>query len=230
VIERRRRPWHLYVLALLAVGVAALAIEQIGPPSGSARVSKQIVTAQNGVVQSTVSGSGNVEAGTDLDVNFQTSGTLSHVYVKVGQHVTKGQLLAKLDPTSARLSLDQAEKNLASAKDQLTAAETGSSSSSSSSSSGSSTTGASLTDSSPSSEFVTYTSRKPGKKKRTPTTTTTPTSTTPTTTTPTTTTPTTTSTQTTYLSCHDHAVDELDAGDDAGHYLYHRNYRQRVGQ
>ena len=42
-------------------------------------------------------GTGNVEAGADIDVNFQTSGTLSQVYVKAGQHVNKGQLLATLD-------------------------------------------------------------------------------------------------------------------------------------
>jgi dihydrofolate reductase len=38
--------------------------------------------------------SGNVAAGTDVTVNFNTSGTLQDVYVKVGQHVNGGQLLA----------------------------------------------------------------------------------------------------------------------------------------
>jgi macrolide-specific efflux system membrane fusion protein len=90
VIERRQLPWHLYGLALVAVGVAAVAIAQIGPPSSSARTSRQVVTAARGVVQSTVSGSGNVAAGTDVNANFQTSGTLSHVYVTVGQHVIDG--------------------------------------------------------------------------------------------------------------------------------------------
>ena len=145
--RRRQRPWPLYGLALVAVAVTALAITQIGPPSSSARTSRQVVTAARGVIQSTVSGSGNIGAGTDLNVNFQTSGTLAHVYVSVGQHITKGELIATLDPTSAQLNLYQAEKTLVSAEDQLTAAENGSSSSSSSSSSGgssSSATGTSL--------------------------------------------------------------------------------------
>jgi multidrug efflux pump subunit AcrA (membrane-fusion protein) len=81
------RPWHLYMLGTVAITLIVIAITEIGPPSSSARTSTEIVTAQKGVVQSTVSGSGNVEAGTDLDLNFQTSGTLSKVYVKVGQLV-----------------------------------------------------------------------------------------------------------------------------------------------
>jgi multidrug efflux pump subunit AcrA (membrane-fusion protein) len=119
----RSRPWYLYALGVLAVTLVALAVTEIGPPASSARTSTQIVSAAKGVVQSTVSGTGNVEAGADLDVNFQTSGTLSHVYVTAGQHVNKGQLLATLDSGSAQLALDQAEQTLTAAQDQLASAE-----------------------------------------------------------------------------------------------------------
>jgi macrolide-specific efflux system membrane fusion protein len=140
----RSRPWYLYLLGVVAATVVALAVTEIGPPASSARTSTQIVTAEKGVVQSTVSGTGNVEAGTDLDVNFQASGTLSHVYVKVGQHVDKGQLLATLDQSAATLSLDQADENLTAAEDQLTSAQDSSTTTttSSSSASGTSTTSA----------------------------------------------------------------------------------------
>jgi multidrug efflux pump subunit AcrA (membrane-fusion protein) len=70
-------------------------------------------------VQSTVTGTGNVAAGTDDTVNFQTSGTLQDVYVTTGQHVNAGQLIADLDPTSAQLSLDQANESLTAAEDNL---------------------------------------------------------------------------------------------------------------
>ena len=75
------------------------------------------------MVQSTVTGSGNIAAGTDESVNFNTSGTLQDVYVHVGQHVKAGQLLADLDPTSAQLSLNQAEESLTAAQDNLNCAE-----------------------------------------------------------------------------------------------------------
>ena len=119
----RTRPWHIYGLGVIALTLVVLAIAEIGPPTSSARTATQIVTADTGIVQSTATGSGNVEAGIDDDVNFQTSGILSHVYVKVGQHVNKGQLLATLSPSSAQLALDEAEQNLTAAQDQLSSAE-----------------------------------------------------------------------------------------------------------
>ena len=86
-----------------------LAVTEIGPPTSSARTSREVVTAGQGVVQSTVTGSGNVAAGTDVDVNFNTSGTLQDVYVHVGQHVNGGQLLADSirPPRSCRSSQAQ---------------------------------------------------------------------------------------------------------------------------
>ena len=160
----------MYVLAIVAVAVVIVAILEIGPPTSSARTSKEVVTAEDGVVQSTVTGTGNVEAGTDVDVNFKTSGTLQHVYVSEGQHVIKGQLLATLDPTSAQLGVDQAEEQLTAAEDQLTAVENGTSSGSGSGGSGTtggSSTTASLNDVSSSPEFVSFT--PPSGKEHHPT-------------------------------------------------------------
>ena len=82
----------MYALGVVAIVVAVLAVSEIGPPTSSARTSKEIVTAEQGVVQSTVTGSGNIAAGTDVTVNFNTSGTLQDVYVTEGQHVNGGQL------------------------------------------------------------------------------------------------------------------------------------------
>jgi len=110
----------------VAVAIVVLAAAQIGLPASSARTSTETVTAQKGVVQSTVTGTGNVEPGSEFDVNFQASGTISKVYVSQGQHVTKGQLLATLDSTSARMALDQAEQTLTAAEDQLSTAESAS--------------------------------------------------------------------------------------------------------
>jgi multidrug efflux pump subunit AcrA (membrane-fusion protein) len=120
---RLRSSWYLLLLGLVATGVVLASVLELGPPTSSARTSREVVTAAKGIVQSTVTGSGNVEPGTDADANFQTSGTLQHLYAKTGDHVVKGQLLATLDPTAAQNTLDQAEANLTSAQDQLTNAE-----------------------------------------------------------------------------------------------------------
>src|ERR1700761_9412192 len=123
--DKPARPWHLLLLAAVVIALAALAATQIGPPGTSARTAREIVTAEQGVIQSTVTGTGNVEAGTDVDVNFQTSGTLSQVFVSQGQHVNEGQLLATLDSESAQLSVSQAQEALTAAQDQLTEIENG---------------------------------------------------------------------------------------------------------
>jgi multidrug efflux pump subunit AcrA (membrane-fusion protein) len=168
---RLKEKWHLYLLALAAAALAVLAVLEIGPPSSSARTAREVITADDGVIQSTVSGTGNVEAGTDEDVNFRTSGTLETVFVSTGQHVKAGQLLAQLNPASAQLSLDQAEESLTSAEDQLTATENGTASGSGSggggSSGGGSSTGASYTGAQGSTEFVsetTTTNRTPPRR------------------------------------------------------------------
>jgi multidrug efflux pump subunit AcrA (membrane-fusion protein) len=120
-----RRSLHLYLLAAGAIALAILSATAIGSPASSSRTSQETVTAEPGVVQTTVQGTGNVEAGTDVIANFQTSGTLAAVYVHVGQHVIGGQLLAELDPTTEQLAVDQAQENLTAAEDQLTALENG---------------------------------------------------------------------------------------------------------
>jgi membrane fusion protein, macrolide-specific efflux system len=140
--HRQGRSWRhsifLGALAVVAAGIGVLAISQLGVPSSSARTTTEVVSAEDGVVQKTVSGTGNVAAGTDDEVNFATSGTLKRVYVHEGEHVTKGQILATLDPTSAQLTMAEANETLSAAKATLADAEDGSSSSASTTTTGSS--------------------------------------------------------------------------------------------
>ncbi len=147
-----RVPW--YILGMVAVFAAAVvaAVLELGPPTQSTRTSTEVVTAASGVVQSTVTGTGNLEPGTDVEANFQTTGTLQHLYVKDGDHVAKGQLIATLDPTAAQLTVEQAESNLTSAEDNLTNAENQTATSASSGSS----SDTSLDSPEESTEFVTF--------------------------------------------------------------------------
>jgi membrane fusion protein, macrolide-specific efflux system len=127
--HRWRRAIALVLLGLVAVVVGLLAVSEVGTPSSSARTETEAVSAADGVVQTTVSGTGNVAAGTDDDVNFATSGTLEHVDVHESERVRKGQVLATLDPTSAQLTLDEAKATLTAARDTLSDVEDTSSSS-----------------------------------------------------------------------------------------------------
>jgi multidrug efflux pump subunit AcrA (membrane-fusion protein) len=118
------------VIAAGIIAVVVVALGQLGTSSSSARTETQIVTASDGVVQSTVSGTGSLAPVTEEDVDFQTSGTLSHVYVKQGEYVHKGQLLASLGDTTAALTLKQAKATLAEARTTLSSDEANESSSS----------------------------------------------------------------------------------------------------
>ncbi len=133
--RRSARPWYIISLAAVAAAVIILGVTQLGSPTSSAaRTSKETVAAENGVVQATVSGSGEVEPGISDTLNFGTSGTLQTVNVTVGEHVNKGQLIATLDPSAAELTLKEAEVTLTEAKDNLAAVKAGDSTASSSSS------------------------------------------------------------------------------------------------
>ncbi|HEV7941919.1 MAG TPA: HlyD family efflux transporter periplasmic adaptor subunit [Solirubrobacteraceae bacterium] len=117
--EHSGRPWPIYLLGLAAIGAIVTAYLVVGPPSQSTASATRIVTAQSGVVTSTVSGSGNVEAAKQLDLGFKTGGVVSHIYVSQGQHVVEGQLLAELDPESAEVTLEQARATLKTAEANL---------------------------------------------------------------------------------------------------------------
>jgi HlyD family secretion protein len=85
----------------------------------------QTARVRTGDIRVTASGAGNLVPAAELDLGFRTSGVLAEVNVAVGQTVTAGQALARLDDAAAQIQLSQAEINLeqarASAGDQTSA-------------------------------------------------------------------------------------------------------------
>jgi multidrug efflux pump subunit AcrA (membrane-fusion protein) len=117
--ERTRASWLVYVLGALCAGAIVAAILLVGPASSSTATITRTATAAQGIVQSTVSGSGNLQAASQLNLGFKTSGTVTRIYISQGQHVTQGQLIATLDPQSAEVTLEQAKASLQSAEANL---------------------------------------------------------------------------------------------------------------
>src|SRR5271154_1834849 len=117
--ERTGASWVVYALGILCVGAIVAAVLVVGPASGSQTSVTRTATVAQGVVQSTVSGSGNLQAASQLNLGFKTSGTVTHIYVSQGEHVTQGQLLATADPQSAEVTLEQAKAALQSAEADL---------------------------------------------------------------------------------------------------------------
>ena len=115
------------------VSAAVLAGLSVGTPSASS-VRERTVTVASGVVQSTVSGSGNLSPLRERDLSFGASGQVTHIYVKAGDKVKKGQLLATIDPSSAEVDLAEAKAQLQSAEDTLSDVESSNSNASTSAS------------------------------------------------------------------------------------------------
>ena len=111
------------VLAIGATGWSVLLIRGDKTAATTAATGARTVTAGQGTVTATVTADGTLEPATTASAAFDTSGTVTAVYAKVGAKVTAGQLLARVDPAAAQRALDLARANLVAAKDALQRAE-----------------------------------------------------------------------------------------------------------
>ena len=104
------------LLAVLLV-VAGTAWTVRGSDSDESDTEAQTSTVDTGEVTATVSANGNIASGRTVNVDFEGSGgVVEQVYVKAGQKVRKGQVLARVDQTSARQALSLARAQLSSAE------------------------------------------------------------------------------------------------------------------
>src|SRR5947209_6773841 len=120
----RRAGWLTGTRAgLIGLGlVAVLLVALIAHDTVFAQPAAAVIrsaAADRGTVTSVVSGTGSLQPAGRLNVNFKTAGTLTEVDVKVGDKVTTGQVLARLDPSTQQASLAQAQASLASAQANL---------------------------------------------------------------------------------------------------------------
>jgi HlyD family secretion protein len=110
---------------LLIAGLAVLCIVAVTAGLVHARTQVSYVTApaaQQTLVQ-TVTASGVVNPQNNISVGTQVSGTISELDVDYNSKVEKGQILARLDPSTFQAQLDQARAALAQAQAQVSAAD-----------------------------------------------------------------------------------------------------------
>ena len=108
---------------MAAVGAVIAAVLSLGDSPSATTVSERTVTVSRGVIESVVSGSGNLEPARQADVNFAASGRITKIYAAAGEHVSKGDLLARLDDRSAQVAVAKAHADLVDAQDALTDAQ-----------------------------------------------------------------------------------------------------------
>src|SRR5438132_11626651 len=78
----------------------------------------RFVQVERGDMQSTVSATGTLGAVSAVSVGTQVSGQVADLFVDYNDHVKKGQLLARIDPTLAQQAVSDAEANLAKVRAQ----------------------------------------------------------------------------------------------------------------
>ena len=113
--------WLIAAIALaVAVAIAATAGVVVRVRSTVSYVTAPV--AQTALVQS-VTASGTVNPQNNISVGTQASGTISAIYVDYNSKVKRGQVLARLDPSTFSAQLAQAKASLAQAQAQAAQAQ-----------------------------------------------------------------------------------------------------------
>jgi multidrug efflux pump subunit AcrA (membrane-fusion protein) len=107
------------VLALIALLLVVLIAHDVFFPPAPSTVASRATAVTRGTVRSAVSGTGTVVPAAQQNVSFGVAGTLAEIDVKVGDRVTAGQALAKLDLTTFQQALDQAGNSVQQAQATL---------------------------------------------------------------------------------------------------------------
>ncbi len=111
---------HKFVSGLIAVAILVGGWYWYSSASVAPAISKYVIQkATAETVVASVSGTGQVAAGTSVQVKPQTSENVTHVYVNVGQHVVQGQILLQLDTTVEAKAVAQAKISLQSSQISL---------------------------------------------------------------------------------------------------------------
>jgi macrolide-specific efflux system membrane fusion protein len=108
------------VVLVIAVGAYFIFFQGAAPAATSTRPT---VAVARGDVTSSVSSSGTLQSGQSASPQFETSGTVTAILVKVGQTVAKGAALARIDSTNAAAQVRIAEQNQIAAANSVTDAE-----------------------------------------------------------------------------------------------------------
>ena len=107
------------ITAILIVMLATVGMLVYREAFAKTAPSFRFVNIERGNLQQTVSATGTLGAVTTVSVGTQVSGQVSDLLVDFNDHVKKGRLLARIDPTLAQQGVVDAQANLDKAQAQL---------------------------------------------------------------------------------------------------------------
>lgn len=104
------------IVGLIVTAVVGATVVAPRFTAASPQAALRTATVARGNVTQTVTVSGSINASALVKAAFRPSGRLAEILVKVGDPVTAGQPLARLEPTDLQTSVKQAEANVLSAQ------------------------------------------------------------------------------------------------------------------
>ncbi|MGD0923148.1 MAG: efflux RND transporter periplasmic adaptor subunit [Terriglobia bacterium] len=112
----RGRPRYKWAKWALPIGlvIALAAIGELWRMHSQNAISYETVPVERGPVQSSVTATGTLNAVVNVQVGSQVSGNIKALYADFNTKVTKGQLVAEIDPQVFQTQVDQASAALAS--------------------------------------------------------------------------------------------------------------------
>ena len=116
---RPRLPIVLGVVAALVLGGWWWMHRNAAPADGGYR----IATVERGDIRVTISATGTLSAISTVDVGSQISGQVTDVLVDFNDHVSKGQVIARIDPSTYQAQIAQGSAQVASARASLATAQ-----------------------------------------------------------------------------------------------------------
>jgi HlyD family secretion protein len=117
-VFRKKVPWIILgIVVVIAAAGGAYYFFRLRPAQAAQAAAAQTPAISTGTVTRgdlviSASGSGTLVPAREMEVGFQTSGTLKELLVKLGDVVEAGQTLAVLDETDLRSAVTEAEINL----------------------------------------------------------------------------------------------------------------------
>lgn len=114
--KKKRRGW-LIALILVLVGLGIFAVMRSNRKDKATKVA--VEAASKRTIVERVYASGKLFPATELEITSNVSGTLTELYVKEGEAVKKGQLLARIDPDALVSIVERTEAAAQSTRAQL---------------------------------------------------------------------------------------------------------------
>ncbi len=111
----RQYPWTKWALAIGLI-IALAVVAELWRMHSQNAITYETVPLERGQIQASVTATGTVNAVVDVQVGSQVSGNIKALYADFNTKVTKGQLVALIDPELFQTQVDQAQAALGSAQ------------------------------------------------------------------------------------------------------------------